>query len=197
MLASQLQHAEQSSARVYRASWVVRIDDDQCSGSLGDLAGQVLEVGVPVCLLVTPVVNRAATAQVDGTGPQRIVRARHEDLVAGVEQRLQGHHDELGDPVAEENVVWRDATDAAAVEKLGDCFTGWLDAAGIRIALRLGDVLGHAAEDILRRVQAKRGRVAQVELDDLVAGGLQLASSPQDRSAYVVPDVAQPARLRN
>ena len=46
-------------------------------------------------------------------------------------------------------------------------------------------------------VESERGRVAEVELDDLVSGSLELASSPQDRPAYVVPDVAEPACLRN
>src|SRR5262249_40207130 len=147
--------------------------------------------------LVAPVVNCAAAAQIDRAGPQRVVRARYQDLVTVIEQRLQRHHDQLGDPVAEEDIVGRHAADAAAAEELGNSLTGRLNAAGIAVTLRFGDVLDHVAEYVVRRVQAKRGRVAQVELDDLVSGSLELASSPEDRSAYVVPDAAQPARLRN
>jgi hypothetical protein len=110
---------------------------------------------------------------------------------------LERHDDELGDAIAEVDVVCRDARDAPPVEGLRYGLPGSQDAASVAVPLGVTDVLDDVIQHVLGCVEAERGRVAKVELDDLVASGLKLASSPKDRSAYVVPDVAEPACLSN
>jgi hypothetical protein len=84
---------------------VVGVDDDDRVGPLGDLGLDVLEVGVPAVRLVAAVVDGDASGQRDGAGPQRVVRRRHEDLVAVVDERGEDHRDQLGDAVPDEDVV--------------------------------------------------------------------------------------------
>jgi hypothetical protein len=48
---------------------------------------------------------RRAAGEAHRRRPQRVVGRRHQHLVAVVEQRLHGHHDQLGDAVADVDVV--------------------------------------------------------------------------------------------
>ncbi len=93
--AGDLDDAGQRLAAVDRSGRVVRINDYYCPGPGGDLACDVVEVGHPVGGLVAHVVDGPAAAQTDDRGPQRVVRCRQQHLVAVVEQRLQGHHDQF------------------------------------------------------------------------------------------------------
>jgi len=139
--------------------------------------------------------HRAAAAQAHSAGPERIIGAGHQHLVAGVEQCLQRHDNELGDTVAQEHVLWADASHAASFEELSHSLPGRLYAACIAITLGVGDVLGHAAQNVAWCIEAKGSWIAQVQLDDLVPVGLELASPPQHWPAYVIPDVAESACL--
>ena len=56
-------------------------------------------------VLVAPVVHGHAVGQRRHRRPQRVVRGRDEHLVALVEERLHDHRDELGDTVAQVDVV--------------------------------------------------------------------------------------------
>ena len=67
--------------------------------------------------------------------------------------------------------------------------------AGVGVALRLGQVVHHVGDDRLGRLEAERRRVADVELEDLVALGLEALGLDQDRPAYVVADVLELAAL--
>src|SRR5262249_22375897 len=69
------------------------------------------------------------------------------------------------------------------------------DAPRVAVALRVADPRLDLAQHRVRRHHPERRGVPQVELQDPVPLGLELASSPQHRSPYVVPDVGQPARL--
>jgi hypothetical protein len=111
----QLDHLGQGVVAVHRAGRVVRVDHHDRLGPRRDLRRDVVEVGLPAVPLVAPVVHRGAAAQADRGGPQWIVRHRHEHLVAAVQQGLQRHHDELGDAVAEPDVLDVDAGDALAL----------------------------------------------------------------------------------
>ena len=70
-----------------------------------------------------------------------------------------------------------------------------VDAPGVGVALRLGQVVHHVGDDRLGRLEPERRRVADVELEDLVALGLEPLGLDQDRPAYVVPDVLELAAL--
>ena len=158
----------------------------------------VLDVRVPVEVLGAPVVHRAPAAEVHRAGPQRVVGRRDEDLVAGVEQRLQRHHDQLGHAVAEVHVIRRHAGNAKpGPEVPGDGLAGRRDPPRVAVPLRVRDGGRHPGQHRVRGEQPEGRRVPDVQLDDLVPLRLKLASSPEHGSANVVTDVGQPARLRH
>ena len=176
---------------VDRAGGVVGVDDHQGVGVLGDLRLDVGEVGVPAVLLVAPVVHRGAAGQRDRTGPQRVVGRGHQDLVAVVDERLQHHRDQLGDAVADEDVVDADVAQAVLLVVVRDRRPGGVDALGVAVALRLGQVVHHVGDDRLGRLEAERRRVADVQLEDPVSLGLEPVRLDQDRAADVVADVLE------
>ena len=57
VLAGQLRDPRQHLGRVDRSGRVVGVDDDDGLGAVGDLAGEVVEVGCPAGLLVAEVVD--------------------------------------------------------------------------------------------------------------------------------------------
>ena len=140
--AGDVEQFDQRFPRVHRAGGVVRVDDHDRLGAVADLGPDVLGVRVPVQVFPAAVVHRAAAAEADGAGPQRVVRARHEDLVARVEEGLEGHDDEFGHAVAEEHVVGGDAFDADAVVVGGHRLAGRRDAARVAVALGVRDAGG-------------------------------------------------------
>ena len=112
MLARQIGHLREDFAAVHRAGRVVRVDHDERLGAVGDLGLQVGDVGLPALGLVAQVVHRGAAGQRGRRRPQRVVRRGDQHLVAVVEQRLQRHRDQLGDAVAEVDVVDVEAREA-------------------------------------------------------------------------------------
>ena len=141
-------------------------------------------------VLVAQVVHRRAAGEGDRAGPQRVVGRRDQDLVAVVDEGLQHHRDQLGDAVADEDVLDRDVAQPALLVVLRDRRPGGVDALGVAVALRLGQVVDHVGDDRLGRLEAERRRVADVQLEDPVALGLEPVRLDQDRPAHVVADVA-------
>ncbi len=183
--------------RVHRPGRVVRVDDHQGPGVLGDLRGHIVQVGLPAGLLVAAVMRGPGPAQDHRARPQRVVGAGHEDLVAGIQESLEGHHDQLGHPVAQVDVVRADVGHAQGGVVLRHRQPGRVDAPRIAVTLSLADVLDELGHDAVGGHQAKRGRVADVELEDPVPFGFQLPGPAQHRAADVVPNVVQPAGLRH
>ena len=72
-----------------------------------------------------------------------------------------------------------------------------VDAAPVAVALGVGQVVDDVGEDRLGGLEAERGGVADVELEHLVALGLQPLSLGEDRSPHVVPDMLQLVALSN
>ncbi len=176
---------------VDRPGGVVRVDDHQRVGVLGDLGLDVGQVGVPAVALVAAVVHRGAAGQRDRAGPQRVVGGRDEHLVAVVDEGLQHHRDQLGDAVADVDVVDAGVGEAVRLVVLRDRGAGGVDAAGVGVALAVGQVVDHVGDDRLGGLEPERGGVADVELEDLVALGLEPLGLDQDRPAHVVADVLQ------
>jgi hypothetical protein len=168
-LDQRLQHL----ARVDRAGGVVGVDHQQCPGAVSDLGLEVGEVRGPVGLLVAEVVHRRPAGQRGARGPQRVVRCGYEHLVAVVEQRLQRHHDQLADAVAEKHVLDVHPEDAAALVVVHDRLAGREDPLGRAVALRARQVEDHVVQDLVGRIEPERSRVADVQLEHPVALGLE------------------------
>ncbi len=188
-------HALDDRLAVDRAGRVVGVDDHQGVGVLGDLRLDVGEVGIPVVGLVAQVVHGLPTAQRDGAGPQRIVGCRHQDLVAIVDECLQDKGNQLGDAVADEDVVDVDFAQALLLVVLRNSGARGVDALRVAVTLRLGQVVGDVGQDRLGGLEAERRRVADVELQDPVAFCLEPLRFDQDRTTNVVTDVVELAAL--
>ena len=147
--------------------------------------------------LVAQVVHRRAAGQRGRRRPQRVVRRRDQHLVAVVEQGLQRHRDQLGDPVAQVDVV--DVEPREALDQLvaGDHRTpGGQDALRVGVALGVRQRLDHVPHDHVGRLEAERRRVADVQLEDAVPFGLQPRGVLVHRAADLVQDVLKLGRLR-
>ena len=102
------------------------------------------------------------TGKVGGGGPERVVRRGNEYFIAVVEQRLHGHHDQLRDAVADEDIFDTYAGNLFALALLHNRFTGRVEAFGVAVALGRGQVAHHILENLFRRLKTKGRRVANV-----------------------------------
>ena len=192
--AREVEQALEDLLRVDRAGRVVRVDDHERLGAVGDLPGDVVEVGEPVGRLVAAVVHGLAAGERGHRGPQRVVGRGHQDLVAVLDQGLHGHGDQLGDPVAEEDVVDVDVQPARLVA-LGDGTPCGQDAARVGVAVRLREHPDHVLDDLLGRLEVEQRGVAGVQAQDAVPRLLQQVRLLDHRAADLVTDVAQLVRL--
>ena len=186
--AGQLGDALEDVDRVDGARGVVRVDDDDRLGPVGDLARDVVEVGRPPRLLVAEVVHGGPAGQGRGGRPQRVVRRRDEDLVAVVEQALHRHDDELADAVAQVDVLDVETGEVADLVVLLDGASRADDALAVAVALGGRQRADHVDEDVVRRLEAERRRVADVELEDPVPLVLEPFGLGEHRSADLVAD---------
>ena len=120
--------------------------------------------GLKPCDFGTRVIHGAAAVQNRGRRPQRIVRARDQHLVAGVQEPAQREVDELADAVAHEDVLGVDALDAARLLLHHDGFARREDALLVAVGLGRRQVLDHREAHRLGRAQAEQARIADVQL---------------------------------
>jgi len=66
---------------------------------------------------------------------------------------------------------------------------------GIAVPMRVREVEDDVLQHLLGRFEAERGRIADVELQDVMALGLHPLGFLQDRTANVVTDIGQLRRL--
>ena len=66
----------QHLGRIERACRIVRVDDDDCLGAIGDLGTHIVDVRIPLRLFVADVMHWFAACQGDACRPQRIVGGR-------------------------------------------------------------------------------------------------------------------------
>jgi hypothetical protein len=138
---------------------------------------------------------RRAAGEAHRRRPQRVVGRRHQHLVAVVEQRLHGHHDQLGDAVADVDVVDADAGDPLLLAVVHDRLARGEQALRVGVAGGVAQVVDDVHDDFLRRLEAERRRIADVQLDDAMALFLHLPGARQHRSADVVADVGELGRF--
>ncbi len=164
---------------------------------VGDLGLDVRDVGVPAVGLVAQVVDGRAAAERRHRSPQRVVRCRDEHFVAVVEQRLHRHGDEFGDAVAEVDVVDVELGEARDQLVAGD------DRAPRRQRCPwTPSSPGRAAATAIMSCTIVSGAsnpngcgVADVELEDAVALGLEPRRMRVHRSADLVQHVLELGRL--
>ena len=168
VLAGQLDHAFQHFPGIHRTGGVVRVDDHHRPGVRRDLRLDVFEVRPPVGLLVAQVVHRLAAGEADGGGPQRVVGSGDQHLVAVVQQRLHGHHDQFRHAVAEVDVLDADALHLLLLVILHHCLARAEQTLGVAVALGGRQVADDVLENFLGSFETERRRVADIQLEDAV-----------------------------
>ncbi len=183
--------ALQQRARVVRAGRVVRVDQDDGTGARRYQRLDLLGVGQEAVGFVAAVVDRAAVVEDGRGGPQRIVGRGQQDFVARVEQGAQGDVDQLADAVADEHALGRGVRGAALAMEGGDRLARFRQALLVGVGIGAGDVVGDRALQVFRRAEAEGAGVADVELDQGAALGLQFAGPPGQFTADFVADFGQ------
>ena len=195
MFACHINNLLQNRARVDGTGRVIRVNHHDALSALGNLRLDVFNVGVPVVFLVAEVVHGLATHQRSGGGPQRVVRHRNQNLVAGLAERLQSHRNQLRHTVTQVDGVGVQVHDAAVLVVLHDGGTCGVQAARIGVTLGFGQVANNIHHDRVRRLKTEGGGVADVQLQDAVAHRFHAVRLVQNRSANIVEDVVQSGGL--
>ena len=191
VLTCQVHDLLQNQARVDSTGRVVRVNDHDALGALGNLRLDVFDVRVPVVFLVAQVVHGLAADQRGGCGPQRVVGHGDQDFVAGLAQCLQGHRDQLRHTVTQVDRFGVEVHDAAVLVVVHNGGTCRVEAAGVRVALSFGQVTNDIHHDGIRRLKAEGRGVTNVQLQDAVAHRFHAIGLVQNGAADVVQDVAQ------
>ena len=104
---------------------------------------------------------------------------------------MHGQLDELGDAVARVDVLHLDVGQPLDLGVLHDRLAGGEQAARVRVALALRELLAHVLHDLVRRAKAERRGVADVELENALALGLHAGGLVNDGAADVIQDVVE------
>ena len=191
VLACHVDNLLEHGARVHGAGGIVRVDNHDALGALGNLRLNVFNIRVPVVFLIAEVVHGLTAHQRGGCGPQRVVGHGDQDFVAGLAQCLQGHRDQLRHAVAEVDGVGVEVHDAAVLVVLHNGGTCRVEAAGVGVALGFGQVANDVHHDRVGRFKAEGRGVTDVQFEDAVAHRFHAIGFIQNGAADVVQDVAQ------
>src|SRR6266545_2062529 len=106
------------------AGRVIRIDEHERFASRRHEPRDLVRIGDETCLRAAGIVDRLAPGDDDRCRPQRVIRGRHHDFVARLEQRFHRHQDELGNAVADEDILGGNARDPLRLRVHDDGFAG-------------------------------------------------------------------------
>ena len=131
----------------------------------------------------------AAATQTHDRGVEREVGAGDQHFIAVVEQGLHAHLDQLGGAIAQVDIVDGDAADLLFLAVMHHRLARRKQAFGIGVAGRGGQVTYHVLHDLVGRLQAEGGHIADVQLDDLLAFFLHRSRLVQHGAPNVVADI--------
>lgn len=125
-----------------------------------------------------------------GGGPQRVVRGGDQYLVAVVEQRLHRHLDQLGDAVAEVDVL-DVQVDALGLVVLHDRAARGEQPLRVTVTVGGAQVAEHVLKDLRRAVEAEGRGVARVELEDAMTCCFEPHRLFEHGAADLVTDIGE------
>src|SRR5690606_20075990 len=182
-------------ARIRRAGRVVGVDQHDCPDFSARARGHqrldLVRVGQEAVGHLAAVVDRAAVVEDRGRRPQRVVGRGQQDFVAGIEQAAQRQVDQLAHAVADEGPFRRGVGRAAAAMEGGDRLARGRQTLLVGIGIGVGDAVGDRALQVRGRAEAERAGIADVELDQGPALGLELAGPAGQFAADFVSDFGQ------
>ena len=169
-----LRQRRQHLPRIDRPGGIVGIDHHERPSLVGDEAFDLGRVGHETPLGPAGIVDRLRAVDHHTCRPERIVGAGHEHLITRIEQGPHRQHDQFRHTVANEHIVGRDIHHASILLLHHHRLTGGKDALLMRIGIGLMEVLHDRHPHRRRHPEAEGPRIADVELDDVVAFPLEL-----------------------
>ena len=142
-------------------------------------------------MFVAAVMHRFAAGEGDGGGPERVVRGRNQYLVAGIQQCLHGHHNQLADAIAQINVINIDFGNAPLLAVVHHGLSGRKQAFGFHVALSLVHVVNDVLLDFFRNVELEGCRVADVQLQNPVPFFFEPAGFTQNHATNFITDIVE------
>ena len=100
MLPGDLDDLFQHLLRIQCAGRIVRVDDHDGLGLIGDLGLHIVDIRIPFGFLITDIMHGGASGQVHACCPKRVIRRRYKNLVTVIEQGGHTEIDELADAIA-------------------------------------------------------------------------------------------------
>ena len=172
VLVGEVQQGAPGLGRVDRAGRVVGVDDDERARRRRDEALQVIEIRHPAARRVEPVVLRLGVELGQHGRVQRIGRHRHEHFAARVDDRAERQLDPFRGSRGDEDAIGGDRESVARVFA-GDRLARGRDAGRrpvvvVAVAHRPFD----RGDQVRRRLETKGDRIADVQVADPRAGGL-------------------------
>ena len=126
-------------------------------------------------------------------GPQRVVRAGNQHLVAVVEQRPQHQVDQLGNAVADEHVLDRHLAQAALLLLHHHRLARGKDALLVYVALGGAQVFDHREAHRLRRTKAESPGIADIQRNNIVAKSLHFLGATGKLATNLVTNAGERA----
>src|SRR5690606_10960765 len=151
----------------------------------------LVRIGQEVLAGMAAVVDRPAVVEDGGRRPQRVVGRGQQHFVARVEQGAQADVDQLAHAVADEHVVGAHAGGAARGVLRGHGLARGGQALLVRVGIGGRDAVGDGALQVLGRAETEGARVADVELDQRVAAGLEFPRAAGELAADLVAHLGQ------
>ena len=75
------------------ASRIIRVDNDDRFCPVCDLAADVIQIRVPLCLFIADIMYDFSASQGRGCSPKGVIRRRNQNLVTVIEQGLHAQID--------------------------------------------------------------------------------------------------------
>ena len=181
----------QQRGRVYRTRRVVRVDQHQRTGARRDQRLDFVGVGQVAVGRGAAVIARPAAVQDCRGAPQRIVRAWQQHFVIGLQQGAQADVDQLADAVADEDALRVDVACTTGALLGGDGVARHLQALLVAVAFAFMQMAGDGPAQIRWCLEAVAAEVADIELDDFLAGRFHVARAARQCAANLVTHLGQ------
>ena len=173
------------------ATWVVWINDDDCACSVADEFFNVTCIRDETILSPAIVVAGDAAIERYGRTPKRVIRARHQHLVARIQKCSQRQVDQLANTISNEYFLCGNTLNAAILLLHHNRFARGEDAFLVAIRFRLAEVFDHCEAHGFGRAKSEQTRVADVQRDNLVAAFFQFQGVIRELTANFIANVLE------
>src|SRR6202035_347182 len=140
---------------IHSAGRIVRIHDDDGTSAFGHQRFDFARVRDERTRRVAGIMYRTPAVQIYRRAPQWVVRTRHQDLIAAIQQCTEREVDQLADAIADEDLFGSDSPYAAFLLLHDHRFARGEDSLLVHIAFAVAQVLDHGQSHRFRRAKTE------------------------------------------